>query len=168
MGGSKSKCDSNWEDSKRDMFETDERRIVAAVVEVAVNVVQATHVYKFCGHYFIQLEGGAIGLSSTASLALLVMKLWDMAWLALLKRENITVLLFFRYVDDIRNFVRPLQEGWRWHDGTFQFSRKWLEEDMLSGLTDEQRTTRELVAAMDSLLDFIQFEGEEASMFSDS
>ena len=168
VGGLKSKCDSSWADSGREVLETDEAKIVAAVVEVAINVVQATHVYKFCGHYYVQLEGGAIGLTSTASLASLVMKLWDMAWLALLERENITVLLFFRYVDDIRNFLPPLQEGWRWYNGCFQFSTTWLEEDLLSGLTDEQRTTRELVAAMDSLLDFIQFEGEEASMFSDS
>ena len=36
---------------------------------------------------------------------------------------------------------------------------------MLSGLRDDERTTRELVSAMSSLIDFLRFEGEEAGMF---
>ena len=96
VGGSKSKEESNWSDTSREIHDFEKRKIIAAVVEVAVNVVQTTHIYKFCGKYFIQLEGGPIGLSSTASLASLVMKLWDVAWLALMKRENIDILLFFR------------------------------------------------------------------------
>ena len=94
-------------------------------------------------------------------LAALVMKLWDVAWLQLLKKEMIGVLLYCRYVDDCRNFVRPLLEGWRWVDGSFKFSKEWESEDILSGKTDLQRTTTELVKAMNSLIDFIQFEGEE-------
>ena len=67
------KEESNWADTKRTLFESDERKIVAAVVEVLVNVVQSTHVYKFCGRYFIQLDGGLTGLRSTACLASLIM-----------------------------------------------------------------------------------------------
>ena len=37
----------------------------------------------------------------------------------------------------------------------------------MCGLTDQQRTMRELVKAMSSLLDFIQLEGEVAEMFGD-
>ena len=39
---------------------------------------------------------------------------------------------------------------------------------MLSELTDTQRTTAELVKAMNSLIEFIQFEGEDGSMFENS
>ena len=56
MGGTKSKCDSSWADTNRDIFETDERKIVAAVVEVAVNVVQPTNVYKFSGSLILELQ----------------------------------------------------------------------------------------------------------------
>ena len=37
-----------------------------------------------------------------------------------------------------------------------------LPEDMLSGMTDDKRTTKERVAAMSSLIYFLRFEGEEA------
>ena len=136
-------------------------------MEVAVNLAFATHVYEFCGRYFVQVDGGPIGLRSTASLASLIMKIWDTAWLNLLNREEIRVLLYFRYVDDIRNFLRPLNEGWRWEATEFRYSKLWEEEDYMCGLTDQQRTMRELVKAMSSLLDFIQLEGEVAEMFGD-
>ena len=68
-------------------------------------MVMQTHVYKFCGHYFLQREGVCIGLRSTASLASLVMKIWDVVWMNLLEAESIDILLYMRYVDDCRDFL---------------------------------------------------------------
>ena len=92
-------------------------------MECMVNVVMGRHVYSFGGKYFLQREGGPIGLRSTATLASMTMKLWDIAWLSLLKRECIKVFLYFRYVDDAREFLPPLLEGWRWADGRFRFDK---------------------------------------------
>jgi len=36
----------------------------------------------------------------------------------------------------------------------------------MSGLTDHERTTRELLSVMSSLIEFLEFEAEEAGMFS--
>ena len=118
--------------------------------------------------FFLQRNGGPIGLSSTASLAALVMKIWDIAWLSLLKKEGIWFLEYLRYVDDCWLFLRPILEGWRWCESKFCFKEEWREDDLLSGLTDQERTMRELVKAMDSLLSFIQFEGECSDMFGDN
>ena len=41
--------------------------IVATVVEISVNLIMGYHVYIFYGHYFIQKNGGPIGIRSTAS-----------------------------------------------------------------------------------------------------
>ena len=73
--------------------------------------VMGSHVYEFCGRLFLQNNGGPIGLASTASLASIIMKIWDKMWLQLLKREMIDVLLYYRYVDDARNYLRPLAPG---------------------------------------------------------
>ena len=127
----------------------------------------STHIYTFCGKYFIQLDGGPIGLRSTASLAALIMKMWDVAWLSLLENENIQIFEYFRYVDDSRDFLRPIAEGWRWTEDGFAYRQSWEEDDIKGGLTDQQRTTKELVAAKNSLIEYIQFEGEESSMFAD-
>ena len=96
-----------------------------------VNLVMSTHIYVFCGKYFLQRLGGPIGLRSTATIAALIMKLWDQAWVRLLEKENLGVLEFFRYVDDVRNFVFSLYEGWRWSEGSFKQSQEWEEEDFL-------------------------------------
>ena len=50
----------------------------------------------------------------TASLASVVMKLWDMMWMELLKRENIKFDLYLHYVDDCRLFLTFFNKGWMW------------------------------------------------------
>ena len=94
------------------------------------------------------------------------MRLWDQAWCKLLRREQIEILEFFRYVDDVRNFVFSLAEGWRWAEGRFQFRDEWEVADLSSEMTDQARTTLELSKAMSSLVGFLKFEGEESGQFA--
>ena len=105
IGGDAAKGESNWSHSSKTLFARDKKMILAVFVEILVHLVMSTHVYKFGGKFYLQLEGGPIGLRSTACLASLIMKMWDCAWMKLLKREQIDVLCLFRYVDDIRNFL---------------------------------------------------------------
>ena len=125
LGGKKSRDPSSWRDTKMDIRDFEKRKIVAAVLEILVNLVMSTHVYVFCGRYFLQKLGGPIGLRSTATIAALIMKLWDQAWVKLLDREGLRYLDFFRYVDDVRNFVWSLYEGWRWNGESFEFRLEW-------------------------------------------
>lgn len=120
----------------------------------------------FCGKFYLQVEGGPIGLRSTACLASLIMKLWDTALLRLLKREGISIVDLFRYVDDVRQFMRPFREGIRWNGEHFVHCDVAESEDLTSGLSDQQRTMKEIVKAMSSLTSFLQFEGEVSEMFS--
>ena len=167
VGGKKSKDASNWHDSVLDMFSIEKKRIIATVLEIAVSVVMSSHVYKFMGHYYLQRDGGPIGLRSTASLANLIMKLWDMAWTKLLANEGIDWLLYYRYVDDNRTFLLPLAEGWVWTENGFEFNPIQEEIDLNSGESDQKRTTRELVKAMSSLVPFLKFEGEDHELYDD-
>ena len=100
-----------------------------------------------------QRDGGPIGLRSTAALAALIMKLWVVAWQQLLEKEYLDILLYCRYVDNCRNFLKPLMEGWRYDNGSFRFFQSLGKEDLVSGLRDTQRTTAEQVKAMNSLID---------------
>ena len=70
------------------------------VVECAIITVMTTHVYTFAGKYYLQENGGPIGLNSTASLSSIVMCWWDKMWMRLLQRLFVKVLLYYRYVDD--------------------------------------------------------------------
>ena len=165
LGGEKSKKDSSWRDTKKEIFESEKRCIVATVMEISITVVMSTHIYNFCGNLYLQKQGGPIGLRSTASLANLIMKIWDMAWIRLLKNEGIMWHLYFRYVDDNRLFAPPLKPGWKWENGHFEFTQKSEKEDLSSGLTNQARTTAEFSKAMLSLVNYLEFEGEESGMF---
>ena len=63
------------------MFELDKEMILMTMIEVLVNVVMASHVYKFRRKSYLQCDGGPIGLRSTVCLAALIMKIWDSAWM---------------------------------------------------------------------------------------
>ena len=85
-----------------------------------------------------------------------------------MEREEIIIDLFVRYVDDCRLFLTAINEGWRWVDSNFVFDWKWRKEDLASGETDSERTTRQLTLAMCSLVPFLKFTGEECGMFENN
>ena len=108
VGGEAAKDDKKWYDSKRIIPKGDKRKILAYVIEVLVNLVMASHVYEFEGKYFLQVDGGPIGLRLTACLASLIMKMWNSSWSLLLRREGISMIDMCRYVDDVRNFSETI------------------------------------------------------------
>ena len=152
---------------KRELLDVEKKMIVALVVEVAVTVVMMSHVYTFGGKFYLQRNGGPIGLRSTACLAAMMMKLWDIAWTKLMDREGLEWFEYFRYVDDNRTFLWCLCEGWFWDGAEFSYSEERKAADLESGVSDVKRTTDEMVKAMSSLVSFLQFEGEHQEMFAD-
>ena len=101
----------------------------------------------------------------TASLANLVMIMWDTAWLRLMERENIKHFLFLRYVDDVPLVLPTLKKGWFWNGMEFTFTREREIADDEQGESDVHRTTNEITKAMSSMLSFLQFTGENGTMF---
>ena len=71
----------------------------------------------------------------------------------------------FRYVDDVRNFARPFLKGVRWNGCHFIVDKDAIIEDEKSEETDQERTVKEMVKAMSSLVSFLTFEGESSEMF---
>ena len=121
VGGDKPKDDSMWNDIRRELTEIEKRKVLSHIVEIAVVVMMSTHLYTFGGETFIQSSGGPIGMRATASLANVIMKVWDVAWCSLMKREGIKMDMVVRYVDDCRVFIPCLNEGWFWENNSFQF-----------------------------------------------
>ena len=154
-----------WREVSRELHDWEKKIIVARVIETAVIVSMSTHLYTFDEKIYLQSSGGPIGMRATASLANVVMKVYDQTWRKLMEREKVVIDLFVRYVDDCRMFMTSLSEGWRWMDTNFVFSWKWREEDLQSGESDSERTTRQITRAMCSLVPFLRFTGEECGMF---
>ena len=53
IGGKKSRDESNWRDTKRTLWASDKKKIVALLVETLTNLVMSTHVYTFGGNFYL-------------------------------------------------------------------------------------------------------------------
>ena len=84
--------------------------MVAKALEIGINAVMRTHVYKFAGETRAQKQGGAIGLELTGEIAGVFMSWWDRKMRARMEEEGVKVILYKRYVDDINLVVEVCNE----------------------------------------------------------
>ena len=78
-----------WKFPRVTLTEREKRLIIATVMRIAVLTLFQTHTYSFGGKYYLQKEGGPIGLRSTCCIARLVMLWWDEELLKVLVKNNI-------------------------------------------------------------------------------
>ena len=102
VGGEALTEGKKWAKRHTEILETEKRIIISRVVEAAVITCMGTHAYSFGDKLYLQSDGGPIGMWFTATLANLIMKLWDEKWVELMMREDLVFDLFIRYVDDCR------------------------------------------------------------------
>ena len=84
-----------------------------------------------------------------------------------MEREKLSHLMYLRYVDDVRLVLPVLNKGWYWDGENFSFSQERKLQDLEGSDSDEHRTTLEVTKAMTSVIDFLNFTGEDGSMFPD-
>ena len=136
--------------------------LMAAMLEIAVYFFFENFVYTFGGENMLQSSGGPIGARITMCIAKLVMQCWWEDFLKILKDSNIEELLRAIYVDDGRMVVEKLKLGQRFdaEQMMFVFNENLVEDDIQSGLTEEQRTEREMKKAMNSISEDLAFTTE--------
>ena len=81
------------------------KKMIGKAVEVGINTVMRTHVYKFAGETRVQKQGGAIGLELTGEIAGVFMSWWDRQMRCKIEEEGIKTVVYKRYVDDINLVV---------------------------------------------------------------
>ena len=91
------------------------KRMLCKALAIGIKKVMEAHVYKFDGKIRKQKKGGAIGLEMTGELAGVFMMWWDRRMRESLREEEINVLMYKRYVDDI-NIVLKTSEDEREKD----------------------------------------------------
>ena len=96
------------------------------------------------------------------------MKCYDNLWVKLLRENNVNLLLYMRYVDDSRNFMRGLRKGVRWVQNRFIFYPNWEKMDQNSNENDESRNLGLILQAMSSVMTFLKFTGECAGDYDDN
>ena len=95
--------------------------MVAKTMQKSVLALFKTHTYRFANTFFLQRDGGPIGLRSTCCVARLIMMWWDQQLLEVVKKSNLEIVGGARYMDDIRIWMRAIRLGWRWLDGQLRF-----------------------------------------------
>ena len=87
------------------------KKMLAKAIETGIKAVMKTHVYKFAGEIKSQNQGGAIGLELTGEIAGVFMGWWDKEMKKRMSDENVNVLVYKRYVDDINMVIETKEEA---------------------------------------------------------
>ena len=149
------------------LLDWEKKMIVAEVVSIATKAMFTHHFYTFGGETYHQAQGGPIGLRGTCAIARMVMQMFDCKWSNKLEQMGIRVWLMIRYVDDIRVALPPIREGWRWVEGALKYTKRWEEEDMLSGVSAEKSTKELLGSTMQEVETYLKFTVESGEEFKD-
>ena len=153
----------NWDYSKMNLTESNKREMIAYMLQLMVLLMTSTTCYKFGGKIYRQRKGLGIGLRGSAALARLIMCKWDATWAMIMKNFRLTLMIFYRYVDDIRLCLRPINKGWFWESGKWVFDAR--KPDSRDAVT---RTIEEIGKSINSVWDFLEFTTESQRDFPDS
>ena len=150
-----------WDFSEVKLDEFNKREILARVIQIMVLVLMVTHSYSFDGKLFRQRSGAPIGLRASACLAKILMVDWDMKWSNVQKRFKLKIHLLYRYVDDIRLYLRPINLGWKWST----FGWVWAPTDNDTDVV--VHTKEQLKKSFEAIFNFLKFTTEEGSEYAD-
>ena len=120
---------SKW-DMVRKVFTHKERNmLIAKMFEIAVRECFRNHVYQFDGRYYVQKEGGAIGLCLTGVVAEINMAAWEGKFRDLVKKNEIDLIMSDIYVDDQNVLFKIIKRGTRGDSTCLSWRQEWLKEE---------------------------------------
>ena len=70
----------------------EKKLVVAKTMQKSVLALFKTHTYRFANTFFLQRDGGPIGLRSTCCVARLIMMWWDQQLLEVVKKSNLEIV----------------------------------------------------------------------------
>jgi hypothetical protein len=114
------KIKSKWANARRTPNSSQEKKMIALALKIAVTEVLENHCYEEGGEVYHQLQNGIIGLDLMRSVARVYMVMWSKKFKKLCKKItdeskneeiNIVPKLFNIYVDDIQSIYQGLPEG---------------------------------------------------------
>ena len=158
LGAKCNKDMGEWRHKSYNFTVMKKRMMVGRLLQVLTTVLMSSSCYSFGGKLYRQKGGAGIGKRGSACVAKCVMSLWDKLWANKQMLHGLSVALLVRYIDDIRIYLHPINNGWSW-DG-----KKWsFDPEHDDGLTYEERTRRGILQTLNSTLDSINLTIESES-----
>ena len=158
-----------WSFPSELLTEGTKAKLMGFAIEAAIIFFFNNFVYTFGGKKYIQCGGGPIGARLTMAVARLVMQQWKDDFNDILTVSNIEEIMSGLYVDDGRSFVKLLPLGMRFVKSVrkFVFSESYLKEDVNRGRSKQEVTQEQILAAMNSVNDDLEFTMETHLDFED-
>ena len=140
-------------------------------MKIATKAYMSHFVYEFEGKYFLQLKGGPTGGPATSILSdvLMEIKLEDLEEIFNNSKETYSTVLIdlSNFLDDDRPTVSTFKKGTKFDPD----SRRFIEDeekkmrDIDEGLSGKEITSRELLKALNSLSENLEFTVEKDDDF---
>ena len=86
---------------------------------------------------------------------------WDIKWGSIQKIFRLKVHICFRYVDNIRIFLRTINPGWKWSNFGWIWAPKSDDKNTI------EHTKEQLKASFQAIFDFLKFTTEDGSEYED-
>ena len=96
------------------MSRDEKLKVVMKVIEIGIRTTFRNHVYQWEGKFYVQREGGPIGLKLVGVVAKLRMIHWMRQFNAMLVENEVKTYMNTVYVDDQSWAGRALRRGVRW------------------------------------------------------
>ena len=91
------------------------------------------------------------------------MNVWDNMWMEVMKKSNLKLEEYVRYMDDGRVLLFAIKCGWRWVRGQLRYRKTWREED--KSLSPAEVTQRAVHGSLQEVLPFLKFTTEKTEDF---
>ena len=143
---------SEWRFKTSGYSAWEKKELLARMLQVATLVLMSTSIYSFGGKMYQQNGGAGIGERASAVLAKVTMAIWDILWTNGQRGVNLTVHMYFRYIDDLRILLAPINPGWTWTN------RRWVyNKDMNDDRSADQRTKEEILKTLNEVITTLKF-----------
>ena len=119
---------------------------MSKVIEIGIRTTFRNHVYQWGGEFYVQREGGPIGLKLTGVVAKLRMIRWMGKFNNLVRENKIKSYMNIVFVDDQSWAGRAIRRGTRWDREAkeMRWKLEWEREDREGEEPDDKRTFRQL------------------------
>ena len=109
---------NKWVPSKYVPTEVEIKSIIAEFVKQVIKMTFNGHVYKFGNKIYLQNKGGPIGLRLSGAVARLVLLWFDDRVIDIAKVNNVKVIMYKRYIDDIDGAWQTISKGYSYNKST--------------------------------------------------
>ena len=109
---------NEWKIKQENFTDELKKKMLERLLQIITIVLMSSSCYTFAGEIYRQVTGAGIGERGSACVAKTINR--DKLWACGQFKGGLFCPLFIRYVDDIRIYIHPLNEGWTW-DG-----KEWL------------------------------------------